>query len=213
MEPDLTRVLIAEDDKPSSILLERNLQNWGFSVIKATDGEEALAILESDDAPNLAILDWMMPKLDGREVCLRVRKHVNRPYIYIIMLTAKSHKEAITVGLRSGADDYVIKPFEAGELEARLSVGQRMVRLERTLANKVAALETALSDVHNLKSLLPICMYCDKIRDDDSGWRSFEDYFKQQSASNFSHGVCPDCYGRQLDELDAGKPSHSAGCV
>ena len=118
--------------------------NWGFGVVSAEDGEQALAILESEDAPPLAILDWMMPKMDGVGVCSRVREHANRPYVYLVLLTAKSQKEEIAAGLQAGADDYVIKPFDPDELRARLTVGQRVVALERALARKVADLESAL---------------------------------------------------------------------
>ena len=152
---EANRVLIAEDHYVSRHLLERNLTNWGFTVVTAEDGEEALAILESDNAPPLAILDWIMPKMDGLEVCARVRKHANKPYVYLVLLTAKSQKEEIAAGLQAGADDYVIKPFDPDELRARLTVGQRVVVLERALARKGAELESALAELEKLKSPLP----------------------------------------------------------
>ncbi len=102
------RILIAEDHYVSRHLLERNLTNWGFEVIAAEDGEKAVELLERDDAPSLAILDWMMPKMDGVEVCKRIRESTGRPYIYLILLTAKSQKEEIAAGLEAGADDYVL---------------------------------------------------------------------------------------------------------
>src|SRR5207248_8768694 len=136
------------------------------NVVTAEDGEAALAILERDDSPALAIIDWMMPKLDGLEVCTRVRQQMNRPYIYLVLLTAKSLKEEIATGLEAGADDYVIKPFDPDELRARLKVGQRVVELERQLAKRVTDLVQALADVKKLRRLLPICMYCKSVRDD-----------------------------------------------
>jgi CheY-like chemotaxis protein len=163
MISETTRILIAEDHYVSRHLLERNLNNWGFSVVTAEDGEQAAEILDSDHAPSLAILDWMMPKMDGVEVCTRVRKRVDRPYIYLVLLTAKSQKEEIAAGLEAGADDYVVKPFDPDELRARLKVGQRVVELERTLARKVDDLQLALADVKRLRRLLPICMYCKSI--------------------------------------------------
>src|SRR6202012_655917 len=102
----------------------------------------------------------MMPRMDGVEVCRRVRANLNSPYIYLLLLTAKSQKDEIAAGLDAGADDYVIKPFDPDELRARLKVGQRVVELERTLERRVKDLEKALNDVKKLKSLLPICMYC-----------------------------------------------------
>jgi DNA-binding response OmpR family regulator len=202
MVSETNRVLVAEDHYVSRHLLERNLMNWGFQVLTAEDGEEALQILESDDAPPLAILDWMMPKMDGLEVCARVREHANRPYVYLVLLTAKSQKEEIAAGLQAGADDYVIKPFDPDELRARLTVGQRVVELERALARKVGDLESALADVRELKSLLPICMYCKAVRDDQDYWHAIDAYIHQETGTDFSHGICPACMAKlQAGEL------------
>ena len=193
---DSNRILIAEDHYVSRHLLERNLTNWGFDVVTAEDGARAAEILEADDAPSLAILDWMMPKMDGEEVCTRVRQSSGRPYIYLVLLTAKSQKEEIAAGLEAGADDYVIKPFDPDELRARLKVGQRVVDLERTLARRVDDLQTALADVKKLKGLLPICMYCKSIRDDRDYWHQIEEYIHEETGTDFSHGICPACLER-----------------
>lgn len=183
-------------------MLELHLKNWGLNVVSAADGEEALAILESDDPPQVAILDWMMPKMDGLEVCARVREHPNRPYVYLVVMTAKSLSEDMTEGFQAGADDYMIKPFEPAELRARLSVGQRVIGLERVLADKVTKLEATLADVKKLKGLLPICMYCKSVRDDRDYWHTIEEYIYQETGTDFSHGVCPAC----LAKLQAGEP-------
>jgi len=139
--------------------------------------------------------------MDGVEVCTRVREHANRPYIYLVLLTAKSQKDEIAAGLQAGADDYVIKPFDPDELRARLTVGQRVVELERTLAHKVEALETALADVRKLKSLLPICMYCKSVRDDQDYWHAIDAYIHQETGTDFSHSICPAC----MAKLQAGQ--------
>jgi DNA-binding response OmpR family regulator len=193
MSSDSNRILIAEDHYVSRHLLERNLTNWGFDVVTAEDGEAAAKILESNEAPPLAIIDWMMPKMDGLEVCKRVRAVPERPYIYLVLLTAKSHKEEIAAGLEAGADDYVIKPFDPDELRARLKVGQRVVELERQLAKRVSQLETALTEVRQLKGLLPICMYCKSIRDDRDYWHQIEEYIHSETGTDFSHSICPAC--------------------
>jgi DNA-binding response OmpR family regulator len=193
MSSESNRILIAEDHYVSRHLLERNLSNWGFQVITAEDGEAAVRVLESDGAPPLAIIDWMMPRMDGLEVCRRVRALVDRPYIYLVLLTAKSHKEEIATGLEAGADDYAIKPFDPDELRARLKVGQRVVDLERTLARKIDDLQTALADVKKLKRLLPICMYCKSVRDDQDYWHQIEEYIHSETGTDFSHGICPHC--------------------
>ena len=201
MNSSINRILVAEDHQVSRHLLERNLQNWGFDVISAQDGEAAAAILDGPDAPSLAILDWMMPRMDGVEVCRRVRQSHASPYIYLLMLTAKSQKDEIAAGLEAGADDYVIKPFDPDELRARLKVGQRVVELERTLEKRVKDLETALNDVKKLKSLLPICMYCKSVRDDRDYWRQIDEYIYTETGTDFSHGICPTC----MEKLSKGQ--------
>ncbi len=193
MISESNRILIAEDHYVSRHLLERNLTNWGFDVIAAEDGEAAIRILEAEGAPALAIVDWMMPKMDGIDVCRRIRAVTGRPYIYLVLLTAKSDKEEIAAGLDAGADDYVTKPFDPDELRARLKVGQRVVELERQLANRVMELEIALTEVGQLKRLLPICMYCKSIRDDRDYWHQIESYLHTETGADFSHSICPKC--------------------
>jgi two-component system, cell cycle response regulator len=127
------RMLIAEDDPVSRRMLEAVLTKWGYDVVIAGDGIEALRILEKGDAPSLAVLDWTMPGLEGPEVCQRVREQTNRPYTYILLLTARSQKGDLLRGLESGADDYLTKPFDALELRARLHVGQRILDLQDSL--------------------------------------------------------------------------------
>lgn len=127
------RILIAEDDPVSRRMLQGFLSKWGYQVEAAADGLEALRILEGDCPPPLAVLDWMMPGLEGPEVCERVREHPDRPYIYILLLTARTQKGDLLHGLESGADDYLTKPFDARELRARLHVGQRILDLQEGL--------------------------------------------------------------------------------
>jgi two-component system cell cycle response regulator len=135
------RVLIAEDDAVSRRMLQAFLQKWGFEVVTAADGIDALRILEGEGAPALAILDWMMPGMDGPQVCESVRARPAQPYVYILLLTARSQKDDILRGLESGADDYLTKPFHAAELRARIQVGQRILELQTGL---IAAREELL---------------------------------------------------------------------
>jgi two-component system, cell cycle response regulator len=127
------RILIAEDDPVSRRMLEAFLVKWGYHVVAAADGLDALRILQSENAPPLAVLDWMMPGMEGPQVCQRVREHPDRPYVYILLLTARSQKGDLLRGLESGADDYLTKPFDAQELRARLHVGQRILDLQDSL--------------------------------------------------------------------------------
>jgi two-component system, cell cycle response regulator len=126
-------VLIADDDPLSRRMLEAFLTKSGYRVVTAVDGVDALKILTAEDSPPLAILDWMMPGLEGPQVCERVRAHLDRPYVYILLLTARSEKQDLLNGLQSGADDYLTKPFDAQELRARLHVGQRILDLQDSL--------------------------------------------------------------------------------
>jgi len=158
--------------------------------------------MKRDDAPSIAILDWMMPRMDGAQVCAKIRQETGKPYIYIILLTARNQKGDAVEGLKSGADDYVVKPFDGNELRARLRVAERVVALERKLALKVTALQTALADVKKLKQLLPICTYCKSIRDDKDYWRHIEEYIHNETGSDFSHGICPKCMDRVMAELE-----------
>ncbi|HEX5423180.1 MAG TPA: diguanylate cyclase [Candidatus Acidoferrales bacterium] len=128
------KILIAEDDAVSSRLLEAFAEKRGYEVITARNGQEALDLLSSEDAPRLAVLDWMMPGMEGTEVCGRLRQQgCDRPYIYVLLLTARTERADLVQGLQSGADDYVRKPFDPAELEARLRTGQRILELQDNL--------------------------------------------------------------------------------
>lgn len=127
------KVLVAEDDPISRRLLEATLTKWGHSVVVAPNGIEALHLLESDDGPRLAILDWMMPGMDGLQVCRKLRADNADRYVYIILLTARHEKADLAQGIEAGADDYITKPFESVELKARLLAGSRIIELEEQL--------------------------------------------------------------------------------
>ncbi len=163
-----------------------------------TDGEQALEILTAPDAPSLAILDWMMPRRDGVDVCRAVRALDRVCPPYLIMLTAKGRKEDIVAGLEAGANDFLSKPTDREELRARIQVGVRVIQLQTELAARVSELEQAIGNIKVLQGLLPICCYCKKIRDDQNYWQQVEEYVVRHSDAQFSHGVCPDCYEEVL---------------
>lgn len=131
----VTRILIAEDDYASQMVLEGFLEQWGYEVIVTTNGADAWQVMQEDNPPQIAVLDWMMPKLDGVEVCRRIREHIQNRYIYILLLTAKGLKEDRMLGFEAGADDYITKPFEQADLKARIDAGIRLIQQE----NRVAA--------------------------------------------------------------------------
>ena len=197
------KVLIAEDDAVSRRMLEVHLIRWGYEVVVATDGGEAWRVLGSGDPPQLAILDWMMPVMDGIEVCRRVREAVRPSPTYVIILTARGGSEDIARGFEAGTDDYMTKPFNGEELRARVHVGARILELQSRLADRVRELESALAGVRQLQGLLPICCYCKKIRDDRNYWQQVESYISAHSEVQFSHGVCPECFEKRVrPELD-----------
>ena len=193
------KILIAEDDPSSKLLLQTTLEMWEFEVISTTDGKQAWDALQESDPPSIAILDWMMPELDGLEVCRKVREINRLPPIYTILLTAKGNKEDIVSGFNAGADDYMVKPFNREELRARVTVGVRVVKLQEELTQRVRELEEALSKVKLLQGLIPICSYCKKIRDDKNYWQQVEAYIVRHSEARFSHSVCPECYTNHVE--------------
>lgn len=142
-----TRVLVAEDDPISLRLVEIMLVKWGYEPVLANDGVQAWEALQAENAPSLAILDWMMPRRDGPTVCRELRKRADRPYVYVLLLTAKTQEKDLIEGLGAGADDYLTKPFSAEELRARLFAGERIVSVQQQLtAAREALREQAIRD-------------------------------------------------------------------
>lgn len=194
------RVLIAEDDATSRFLLQTTLTQLGYEVTVTRDGGEAWERLSLPDRPRLAVLDWMMPRMDGIEVCRRIRELGPSGYCYTVLLTAKSQSEDIVEGLEAGADDYLVKPFDRHELRCRLATGRRILDLEARLVDKVAELEAAASHVKQLEGLLPICMHCKSIRDDSDTWHRLESYFEKHAGASFSHALCDACMNEHYPE-------------
>ena len=203
MRHDLKRVLVADDDMDTRNMLSRFLSLRGFTVQQAVEGNQAAEILGGHDAPAIALIDWMMPGMDGTDVCKLIRQEPDRPYTYLIMLTGRVNKAEVTAGLEAGADDYVTKPCDLTELLARLRVGERIVALERNRAEQVLALQEALNQVRKLKQLVPICAWCKRVRDDADYWHSIEEYLYLHTGSDFTHGICPAC----LEGLKADLPA------
>jgi two-component system cell cycle response regulator len=128
-----TKILVADDEPLSRRILSNFLTKWGYDVTVVTDGTSALGVLEGENSPRLAVLDWMMPGMEGVQICQRVRQQTDRPYVYLLLVTARSEKEDLLRGLSLGADDYLTKPFDAQELQARLLVGKRILSLQDNL--------------------------------------------------------------------------------
>ena len=201
-------VLIAEDDRVTGEILARTLQRWSYETTVVSDGAQAWNHLRTASSPTLAILDWMMPEIDGPDVCRRVRSELPLANMYLLLVTARESRGDVVAGLDAGADDYIIKPFDPDELRARVAVGVRVLGLQQKLAERVAELQDALANVKQLRGLLPICSYCKRIRGDDQYWQQVEGYIADHSEAQFSHGICPACYetiSAELDEMSRAK--------
>jgi len=178
------RILVAEDDAISRLVLVSRLKKLGHEVRAAKDGRDAwLSYLLVH--PSLIITDWMMPEMSGLELCRRIRDNNRRHYAYIIMLTALSGKERFVEGMKAGADDFVTKPIEPLELQARLKVAERILDLQ--------------AEIRTLEGLLPICMYCKKIRGEANEWQPLQTYVTDRTEMGFTETLCPECRAREQE--------------
>ncbi len=196
------RILIADDDGASRCVLQAVLEKEGHEVVALNNGSAALEALQARDSPPLAILDWMMPGMDGVDILQEIRRTPAGCNLYMIMLTSKQDKADIVKALKSGADDYISKPFDRGELLARVSVGCRIIELQSALSDKIIELGNALEQIKSLSGIIPICAWCKKIRDDAGYWQQVDHYIGEHSEAIFSHGMCPDCHAKILNEME-----------
>jgi DNA-binding response OmpR family regulator len=194
------RLIVADDDRVATLVLTRALAKWDFDVATAADGEGAWDLIKSGGA-QIAVVDWMMPRLDGPGLCRRIRQDPECAGMYVILLTSRKASDDVVAGLEAGADDYLVKPFDPGELRARLQVGVRVVTLQERLAERVADLQAALSTVKRLHGLIPICSYCKRIRTTLDDWQQMETYISNHSDAEFSHGICPGCFAKAEAEF------------
>lgn len=161
------RILVVDDTMESRELLNRHLRRWGHEVVMANDGLEALDILRTDPIP-MVITDWMMPRMDGLELCRQIRSGSYPSYIYIIVVTAKDSKGELVTAMEEGADDYLAKPFDKNELKVRVGAGERILKLEQSLEQRNASLDRAYSIIRKdlesaarlQRELLPQCGQC-----------------------------------------------------
>ncbi len=176
-------ILLAEDDATSREILATQLTRLGHAVEGFVDGESAWAGFQ-EHKPDLVITDWIMPGIDGLELCRRIRGAHAPSYTYIIILTAMDRKVGYIDGMSSGADDFVTKPCDIVELTVRLRVAERILALQ--------------THVNRLEGLLPICPRCKRIHTKTQSWEPVEAYFSKRTEAQFSHGICPECYETQM---------------
>ena len=153
------KILVVDDDPLTLHMVVYRLRQWGHEVISCTDGESAWKVLVDGMVPNIAILDWMMPGMNGPELCQKIRSKMDCPYVYIVLLTGKNNQEDLIAGLDAGADDYLTKPFHLGELEARLRAGKRIVDLQNELIAaretlRIQAMQDSLTQILNHGAIL-----------------------------------------------------------
>jgi DNA-binding response OmpR family regulator len=188
------KILIAEDEFTTRMMVQVCLENWGYTVTSVTNGEEAWLKLQNADAPQIAILDWEMPELDGIEVCRRVKEMDLENPPYIILLTGRDSNTDIVRGFDAGADDYMTKPFNDNELQARVRVAERLVRTQTSLASTVNELKEALNQLEMLETGITVCDQCQSVYSPyDGDWHSIEEIINQGADPRFVVSTCPDC--------------------
>lgn len=206
--PRKSRILLAEDENVTRRLLEAQMTRFGFEVVSVADGLKAWEILQTPTAPSLVVLDWNMPGLDGPEICRKIRETARSGYTYTLLVTARNAKSDVVEGLSAGADDFISKPVDPDELHARLRTGERIVRLEQTLALQVKELREAAEHVQELQGMIPICMHCKRIRNQSQIWEKVETYIEHRSGAKFSHALCAECLELHYPDTEDGEHTH-----
>ncbi len=190
------KILIAEDNLASQFMLKTALGELGHDLVVTGDGCRACEIMLKRYAPKLAILDWLMPGMDGVEICRKIRETEVANPAYLIILTVRNNVADIVKGLESGANDYIVKPYNVKELQVRIGVGCRVVEMQAIMDRQIQELKAAMEHIKTLHGLLPICTYCKKIRNDQKYWQQIENYISEHTDALFSHGICPECFAK-----------------
>ncbi|WP_417909710.1 response regulator [Candidatus Electronema sp. PJ] len=186
--------ILVVDDQPANLkVLLSFLQAHNFQIYIADSGTRALNIL-SKVCPDLILLDVMMPDIDGFETCRRIKGDQRLVGVPVVFMTALDSVEDKVAGFAAGGVDYITKPFQQVEVLARIKTHIMLRKREQEL-------EQALTEIKTLTGILPICSYCKQIRNDKGYWQQVEDYISQHSAALFSHGLCPDCYKKEMDSF------------
>lgn len=181
------KILIAEDDPVSLTILQAALESDGHEVVTTTSGAEAWERFDLEPV-RVIVSDWMMPGIDGLELCRRVRARATTEYTYFILLTANhTGRENLRAAMAAGCDDFLSKPLDREAIFMRLRVAARILDFT--------------TQIRVLKELIPICMYCKKVRDDSDYWQQVDTYIHTCTGSNFSHGICPECLDKHLADM------------
>lgn len=185
------KILVADDDRLACALLKGIFSKLGHDVTTVNNGVDAWRVIKEEQI-RLVTLDWMMPGLEGVEVCRRIRAEPGSHYTYVILVTGRVDESSFRQGMATGADDFITKPVDIGLLATRLRVAERILALQ--------------NEVVELKAILPVCIYCRRIRTDDEAWAKIERYLAQHADVELSENICRECYDRHLaaeiDSLD-----------
>jgi sigma-B regulation protein RsbU (phosphoserine phosphatase) len=207
------KVLVVEDDPFFQRVLQKRLSVDGYQVFTASDGREGMKAIVTFE-PDLVISDWMMPEVDGLELCQSVKTGLGESAPYFILLTAKGEISDRLLGLETGADDYLIKPCDQGELMARVRAGLRIVLLSQQLRRTVSELRVANAELESMRGgpaklveRLPMCSICRHVRDEHGAWQTLDAYLLARELAGFTHGICPDCRTVHYPEVT---PGHQA---
>jgi DNA-binding response OmpR family regulator len=187
------KILIADDDPLWQRLAQVTLTRSGYEVSLVSNGRAAWDALQQPDAPLLALLDWMMPGMDGIDVCRRLRQLSPSPLIYVILLTALDEEEAVAQAVEAGADDYLIKPFSPEHLRLRVRVGMRVLSLEAVRQRSQQELADIHAHLNRVHQLLPLCPRCRWRRRSRRYWQQIQDYIQEQPKERIALSLCPRC--------------------
>jgi len=191
-------ILVVDDNTANIDVMLTFLEMEGYDISIATSGEMALYVARHDH-PELILLDVMMPNMDGYETCRELKGDPATAAIPIIFVTAKKETADIVQGFHAGGVDYISKPYRQEEVVSRVQTHLQLRRLMENQERLIGELNQALAEVKTLKGILPICSYCKKIRDEEGNWHQMEKYIATRSDSEFSHGICQECYN-EIDE-------------
>ena len=176
-------------------------------MVEAVDGNEAWELLQSEDAPRLLLLDWMMPGMDGTDICQKIRQEKKPDPMYIILLTSKEQKQDVILGLKSGVDDYIRKPYERGELRARVKAGELFIGLQFELAELAEERRETAAHIEMLQELLPVCSNCHEQCDNPEIWSRIKRYVEDHPEAASGPGLCLKCTEKCSSERRQEMPS------
>lgn len=193
-------ILVVDDNPDNLRLLAKLLDEHHYKARVATSGAGALSTVRKE-APDLILLDIMMPGMDGFEVCRKLRAEKHSAHIPIIFISAVNETIDKVKAFSLGGVDYISKPFQEDEVLSRVKTHLNLSTLQRQLEKKNAELQKALDEIRTLRGIIPICMSCKKIRDDDGYWQQLENYISDHSEAQFSHGICDECIPKVYPEF------------